>query len=121
MNIEEFKTNGHKMVDWMYEYLRDIEKYPIKPNIKPKIIYDSLPNKAPFELALKKLDLSASECWMIGDSLDADVLGGNECGLVTLHKYESRRAIKYKNIIPDASFDDFDSIIKLIKKIEVEN
>ena len=49
MNIEEFKTNGHKMVDWMYEYLRDIEKYPIKPNIKPKIIYDSLPNKAPFE------------------------------------------------------------------------
>ena len=79
------------------------------------------PNKAPFELALKKLDLFASECWMIGDSLDADVLGGNECGLVTLHKYESRRGIKYKNIIPDASFDDFDSIIKLIKKIEFEN
>ena len=36
MNIEEFKTNGHKMVDWMYEYLRDIEKYPIKPNINQK-------------------------------------------------------------------------------------
>ena len=33
MNIEDFKINGHKIVDWMYEYLRDIEKYPIKPNI----------------------------------------------------------------------------------------
>ena len=49
MNIEDFKINGHKIVDWMYEYLRDIEKYPIKPNIKPREIYDSLPNKAPIE------------------------------------------------------------------------
>ena len=76
------------------------------------------PNKAPFELALKKLDLFAEDCWMIGDNLDADVLGGNDCGLITLHKYEPRRLIKYKNIIPDASFDDFNSIINLIKKIE---
>ena len=49
MNLEEFKVNGHKMIDWMYEYMRDIEKYPIKPNIKPREIYNSLPNKAPFE------------------------------------------------------------------------
>ena len=57
---------------------------------------------------------------MIGDNLNADIIGGNNCGLITLHKYETRRLIKYKNIIPDASFDDFNSIINLIKKIESE-
>tara|TARA_A100001388_G_C28774550_1_gene506380 strand:+ start:6712 stop:7470 length:759 start_codon:yes stop_codon:yes gene_type:complete len=78
------------------------------------------PNKAPFELALKKLDLSAKECWMIGDNINADILGGNNCGLITLHKYESRKDLKYKNIMPDASFDNFEAIINLIKKIESE-
>ena len=43
------------------------------------------PNKAPFELALKKLDLLPNECWMIGDNLKADILGGNKCGLTTLY------------------------------------
>ena len=47
MNIDEFKNNGHKIVEWMYNYLSEIEKYPIKPDIKPGDIYKSLPQKPP--------------------------------------------------------------------------
>ena len=49
MNIDEFKEQGHKMVDWMYNYLYEIEKYPIKPNIEPGQIYKSLPDLPPID------------------------------------------------------------------------
>ena len=77
------------------------------------------PNKAPFELALKKLDLPPNECWMIGDNLKADILGGKNCGLTTLYKYESKDESKSDNIIPDASFNEYNKILSLIKKIQV--
>ena len=77
------------------------------------------PSKAPFELALKKLDLLPNECWMIGDNLNADILGGKECGLTTLYKYESKDKSKFDNIIPDASFNEYITILNLIKKIQV--
>ena len=81
--------------------------------------YDK-PSKAPFELALKKLDLLPNECWMIGDNLNADVVGGKNCGLTTLYKYESKDESKIYNIIPDASFNEYDKVLNLIKKIEFE-
>ena len=77
------------------------------------------PSKAPFELALKKLDLLPNECWMIGDNLNADILGGKKCGLTTLYKYESKDESKIENIIPDASFNEYSKILNLIKKIGV--
>jgi len=77
------------------------------------------PSKAPFELALKKLDLLPNECWMIGDNLNADILGGKKCGLTTLYKYETRDESKIDNIMPDASFNEYNKILSLIKKIGV--
>ena len=77
------------------------------------------PNKAPFELALKKLDLPPNECWMIGDNLKADILGGKNCGLTTLYKYESKDESKSDNIIPDASFNEYNKILSLIKEIKI--
>ena len=77
------------------------------------------PSKAPFELALKKLDLIPNECWMIGDNLNADILGGKKCGLTTLYKYESKDDSEFYDIIPDASFNEYDKVLNLIKKIQV--
>tara|TARA_B100000212_G_scaffold341063_1_gene323187 strand:+ start:1398 stop:2138 length:741 start_codon:yes stop_codon:yes gene_type:complete len=75
------------------------------------------PSKEPFKLVLKKLNLSPKECWMIGDNINADILGGKKCGLTTLHKYDSKFDTKYNDINPDASFDDFQNILQLIRKI----
>ena len=56
---------------------------------------------------------------MIGDNLNADILGGKKCGLTTLYKYESKDESKLNNIIPDASFNEYDKILTLIKNIQV--
>ena len=77
------------------------------------------PNKAPFELALKKLDLMPNQCWMIGDNLKADILGGKNCGLTTLYKYESKDESKNNSITPDASFNEYNKILDLLKNIQV--
>ena len=47
MNIEEFKKNGHEFIDWMADYLENIEDLPVKPDLSPGDIYKQLPNEAP--------------------------------------------------------------------------
>lgn len=47
MSIEEFRTNGYKLVDWIANYLGNIEKYPPLSKVKPNEIYSRIPNKPP--------------------------------------------------------------------------
>jgi len=47
MNIEEFEKNGHEFVEWMADYLENIEELPVKPDISPGDIYKQLPDDAP--------------------------------------------------------------------------
>ena len=47
MKNKDFNKYGHKLVDWMSNYFKEIENYPIKPNVKPGDIYKQFPSKAP--------------------------------------------------------------------------
>ena len=47
MPAEEFKEYGYKLIDWIAEYLTDVEKYPVVPNIKPGDIKNKLPKNPP--------------------------------------------------------------------------
>lgn len=47
MNNEEFRKNGHKLIDWIADYYENIEQFPVKSQVKPKEIYDALPDSAP--------------------------------------------------------------------------
>lgn len=47
MPAEEFKKYGHKLVDWIAEYLSDIEQYPVLPSVKPGDIKKNLPQNPP--------------------------------------------------------------------------
>ena len=47
MKNKHFNKHAHELVDWMSDYFKKIEKYPIKPNIKPGEIYNKLPNNPP--------------------------------------------------------------------------
>ena len=49
MKIDDFKKHSHELVDWMCKYLENVEKYPVKSNVKPGEIYNSLPKKPPFK------------------------------------------------------------------------
>lgn len=49
MNIEEFRSNAHNLVDWMADYLENQDQYPVKPDIKPGDIKRQLPLAAPLD------------------------------------------------------------------------
>ncbi|MBN1387152.1 MAG: aminotransferase class V-fold PLP-dependent enzyme [Bacteroidales bacterium] len=49
MTNDEFIKRAHELVDWIGNYLENIEEYPVKSQVKPGEIYSSLPQKPPRE------------------------------------------------------------------------
>ena len=49
MNTEEFRKHAHELVDWMADYFRDVEKYPVLPDVEPGDIFKQIPGSAPEE------------------------------------------------------------------------
>lgn len=47
MDLQDFRKNAHKFVDWMADYMENIEQYPVKPPTKPGEILAQLPEHAP--------------------------------------------------------------------------
>ena len=43
----DFRKHAHEVVDWIADYLENIEKYPAKSQVQPKDIYNQLPDSAP--------------------------------------------------------------------------
>jgi aromatic-L-amino-acid/L-tryptophan decarboxylase len=61
MPIEEFRKNGHQLVDWIADYLKDIEKYPPLSQVNPGDILKRIPQTPPqkgedIENVLKDVD-----------------------------------------------------------------
>lgn len=40
---EEFRKYAHEFVDWIADYYSDIEKYPVKSQVKPREIFNKIP------------------------------------------------------------------------------
>jgi len=49
MDSKQFRKHGHEMVDWIAEFMDNIEKYPVHPNILPGEIKAQLPRNAPIK------------------------------------------------------------------------
>ncbi len=47
MNIGDFRSYGHEIVDWMADYLENIEKYPVMSQVRPKEIINQISPEAP--------------------------------------------------------------------------
>lgn len=47
MEIEEFRKNGYKLIDWIADYYENIEQFPVKSKVKPREIFNSIPQDAP--------------------------------------------------------------------------
>ena len=47
IDSEEFRKIGKEVVDWMADYLRDAEKYPVFSQVKPGDIKKQLPAAPP--------------------------------------------------------------------------
>ena len=48
-SVDIFRKEAHKMVDWIADYYADIEKYPVKANIKPGSVFSAIPDSPPQE------------------------------------------------------------------------
>ena len=49
INSQEFRNQAHIFVDWMADYLDEIEKYPVKSTVLPGDIFNQLPDIPPEE------------------------------------------------------------------------
>ena len=49
MPPEEFRRHGHRVVDWIADYLRTVGDYPVMAQVRPGDILDLLPTSAPVE------------------------------------------------------------------------
>lgn len=47
MKNKQFRDYAHRFVDWMADYLENIEEYPVKSQVKPGDIYRQLPSSPP--------------------------------------------------------------------------
>ncbi len=47
MTPEEFRTHAHRFVDWMADYMSDVERYPVRAQTRPGEIASALPPIAP--------------------------------------------------------------------------
>ncbi|MFY0598850.1 MAG: aminotransferase class I/II-fold pyridoxal phosphate-dependent enzyme [Cyclobacteriaceae bacterium] len=61
MDKDAFRKHAHEAVDWVADYLENIEQFPVKSQVKPRDIFDQLPDVAPsnsddFEAILDDLD-----------------------------------------------------------------
>lgn len=43
----DFRNHAHRVVDWIADYLENIEKFPVKAQVQPKEIYNQLPDTPP--------------------------------------------------------------------------
>ena len=49
MDIDEFRKQAHRMVDWMADYMAGIESYPVRAQVKPGEIAAKLPDGPPVQ------------------------------------------------------------------------
>jgi aromatic-L-amino-acid/L-tryptophan decarboxylase len=44
---DEFRKHAHELVEWMADYMENIEKYPVKSQVNPGEIFIQIPEKPP--------------------------------------------------------------------------
>lgn len=47
MDVESFRRNGHRLIDWIAEYLAHPERYPVLAQVEPGQVKGSLPSEPP--------------------------------------------------------------------------
>jgi aromatic-L-amino-acid decarboxylase len=49
MDIELFRREAHRLVDWIADYYSGVEKYPVKSSVKPGSVFSAIPATPPAE------------------------------------------------------------------------
>jgi HAD superfamily hydrolase (TIGR01549 family) len=68
------------------------------------------PGRDPFELALLKLGVAPSACWMIGDDASTDIAGASALGITSIQKRHDGVAVYDGKAGPDMIIDSFEDL-----------
>ncbi|MFK7970638.1 MAG: aspartate aminotransferase family protein [Bacteroidia bacterium] len=49
LDAKSFRQQAHQFVDWMADYLENVDQYPVKSQVAPRDIFDQIPEHAPNE------------------------------------------------------------------------
>ncbi|KAL2523812.1 Tyrosine decarboxylase 1 [Abeliophyllum distichum] len=49
LDPEEFRRQGHMVVDFLADYYRNVDKYPVRSQVEPGYLRERLPESAPDE------------------------------------------------------------------------
>ena len=49
MTSDEFRKHAHDLVEWMADYMENVESRPVKSSVKPGEIFDKIPDKPPLQ------------------------------------------------------------------------
>lgn len=79
--------------------------------------HERKPSPVPFNMALKKLNLRADECLMIGDWAERDMVGARAVGMKTVF---ARYGDTFNTVNPESDYD-INSISELIDIVKKEN
>jgi len=72
------------------------------------------PNPEPFIALLNCLGSKPERTLYVGNSYEYDVVGATSAGMPTAHLVE-RSAPKYRNVVPDLTFRDYDTLLGWLK------
>ena len=48
MTTDEFRKHAHSLVEWMADYMENVESYPVKSSVSPGDIFSQIPENPPF-------------------------------------------------------------------------
>lgn len=107
-------TDAPRMRAWLRLAEMDLSDY-----FEIILTYDDTkvhkPHKKAFEKILKKLNLDASEVMMVGDSLDKDIKGAKNMGMMTCFAKYGDNGKSSKNIKADCTLTSIDELLKIIE------
>jgi putative hydrolase of the HAD superfamily len=91
-------TNGFEEVQNLKLQKSGIDRY-FNKIITSEAVGVKKPNPLVFEYALKLANANANESFMVGDNLEADIIGAMNCGISSIHfNIEKERKIEKKYI-----------------------
>jgi|MEHZ01.2.fsa_nt_MEHZ010407039.1_1 FMN phosphatase YigB (HAD superfamily) len=80
------------------------------------------PDKRPFEVALKKMNMEPKNIWMIGDHAIKDIQGARDTiNAITLQKFHHGVEVGTGVNEPDAIFSSYSEVISLLTKFKKNN
>jgi aromatic-L-amino-acid decarboxylase len=47
MTPDEFRKHGHELVEWMADYMENVDKLPVRSLVKPGDIFEKIPGQPP--------------------------------------------------------------------------